>query len=211
MKVIIWILGSLSSGKTTQNKLLQEHLGNRERQYLTGESGGIPYAYTKYGDICSLGDLNESVCCGLDRVTSRLKNEGIYNSLKEALSDCDIVVVESIMSASTWFDKLKEYDAKLFMVHIGVSFEENVRRLKIRQWKKDNPNHKGPNLELQDNIQGMVELSDANYEFIRKTRMQYQNIFDKFKDQCDSLSVECTNLKPKEVNNLIMKFIYSQL
>lgn len=201
-KVIIWILGSLSCGKTVQNKLFQKHWGNGEREYKTD---GATYAYTTYGDICSLGDLNESTCSGLDRVTTKIKTEGVFDSLDRALEECDIVVVESIMSASTWFEKLQDCDAKLFMVHISISFEENVRRLKKRKAEKD------PRSELTEYGYLNIELTDSNYEFIRKTRMQYQNIYDKYKDECNSLWLECSDLEPERINRKIMTFIHQLL
>ena len=223
-KIIIWILGALSSGKTTQNKLLLENLGNGPRVYHSGTQGETFFAYTTYGDICSLGKIDETQCCGLDRVSSRMKNEGLVLSLQLALKKCDIVVVESIMSASTWFDLLKKFDTNLFIFRLDTTFEENARRLRWRQWSKANgmenepyPDFEDPDLDPAARLSEKMALfthplTDANYEFIRKTRMQYENIFNKFiKEPGVKGAVIDANRDPQLIHTEIVSQVYFNL
>lgn len=201
-KVILWILGALSSGKTTQNKLLLEKLGTAPLKYHEGEEAGIPYFFTTYGDICSLGKIDGTQCCGLDRVSSRLKNEGVKLSIEKALQVCSIVIVESIMSASTWPALFQGFDVHKMMFRLNTTFEENVRRLKWRQWqdKSEKSSDRGDFLQHK--------LTDANYEFIRKTRMQYENIFEKFKDQFEvARVVECDDKSPLQIHREILRLM----
>lgn len=202
MKSIIWIIGALSSGKTSLNKGIIEIVGDGRREYFSGEENGVNYSFTRFGDICSLGDINASQCCGLDRVSSRLKNAGVELSLKKAFEKSDFVIVESIMSASTWFDFLEKNCDNLFLVHIYCSFEENVRRLKKRQFSKEN---KGENPTSEQYLKHV--LSDANYEFIRKTRLQYKGIYSKFNNKCFSLEIDTTRTGEYLCSKQVVKFI----
>ncbi len=207
-KVIIWILGALSSGKTTQNKKLLETFGDVEPEYI--KDANTTYAFTTYGTIASLGEINDSQCCGLDRVSSKLKNVGVEHSIDRAfMHGCSMVIVESIMSSSKWTEFLGKFNAELLIVHLGISFEENVRRLKWRKYSKIN---KEVDRDMDTIKYLQEELTDANYEFIRKTRMQYRNIFDKEKElgQHNYLDVDGErNLE--EINEEILKFIYNSI
>lgn len=198
MKKIVWIIGSLSCGKTTQNKMLLGLGGTKLflKQGVNAEE--VPWVYTQCGRISSLGVINESDCCGLDRVSSKLKQEGIIASIKVALRNTDLVIVESIMSASTWFDFLSNQDAELYMIRLHCDFEDNVRRLKLRQWSKE----KHGTLHISDH-----RLTDANYEFIRKTRMQYEGIYKKFKDKCKSMEINTSILNDVQVHEMIADFV----
>lgn len=208
-KIIIWIIAGLSVGKTTQNKKLLHSLKDAKRVYHKSFEGSTFYAFTSYGLICSLGEINNSQCCGLDRVSSKLKNEGVRYSIEKAFEVCDIVIVESIMSSSKWIEFLGKFDAELFIIHLDISFEENVRRLKWRKYSKERITM-GRGLD-----EGYLEeeLTDANYEFIRKTRMQYKNIFERERDECGEhhyLNIDGAR-KPEEINEKILKFIYNNI
>lgn len=206
MTTIIWIVAGLSVGKTTLNKDLVSSIGDEPRRLVEGDNNGVPYCYTRYGSICSLGNLNESQCSGLDRVSSRLKNEGIEESIKQAIKDgVQFIIVESIMSASTWPDFLRRHTSNLLMVHLKCDFESNVRRLKYRQFTS--PDYKGIAESPVD-----IRLTDGNYEFIRKTRKQYQGIYDKFKDKVNhSVSIDTTDLGTKHVLKRVLKLINDSL
>jgi hypothetical protein len=206
MTTIIWIVAGLSVGKTTLNKDLIEVLGDEPRRLVEGTNNGVPYCYTRYGVICSLGNLNDSQCSGLDRVSSKLKNEGIEESIKQAVKDgVQFIIVESIMSASTWLDFLKKHTDNLLMVHLCCDFESNVRRLKYRQFTS--PDYKGIAEAPVD-----IRLTDGNYEFIRKTRKQYLAIYEKFKDKVNhSVSIDTTNIGTKKVMKGVLKLINDSL
>lgn len=197
MSNVIWILGSIASGKTSLNKSLLNSLGDEKPKLIERDN----CVFTHYGLISSLGIINESQCCGLDRVSSRLKNQGIENSLVEALKVSEWVIVESIMSASTWVDFLRNHADKLVMVHLYASFEATVNRLKLRKFEKlkhsDRPDW------VRD-----IDLSDANYEFIRKTRMQYKSIYDKYNSKADScIEIDTTSVSTKEISRNVIKLI----
>ena len=199
--MIIWIIGPLACGKTTQNKLLLASYGNGKPHYIEDVEDGVMYSFTNYGDISSLGLMNESQCCGLDRVSSKLKNEGIKLSLQKALEKSTMVVVESIMSASTWFPMMQSFNVPIFIFSLECSFEENVRRLRKRKWDAEDKTKCIPKDFWS------MPLTDANYEFIRKTRNQYAGIFKKFIGEAEGCVIQMDGKTPQVINKEIRNFI----
>lgn len=204
MSTLIWICGGMSSGKSTTCRNLLETLGDKDnKKLMSGEFDGVKYFYTKYGsDVCCLGDLNDSQCSGWDRVSSACKTEGLELSMKKAKKECSLVFIESIMSSSKWPEIFFRNFERTIIVHLDIDFETNVIRLKGRKAKKAN----------FDGDFMHYPLTNDNYEFIRKERMQYTNIFEKFKDKFSAaLTVKTDTLTPSQVNSKVIKFISNNI
>lgn len=202
MSYLIFIIGGMSSGKTTTNRGIVEAFKTQEKELFAGEENGVNYAYSHFGEmVTSLGDLRDSQCTGWDSVSTKCKNVGLELSIRKAIEKSEFVVLDSIMSSSVWVDLIVKNSPNNFLIHLTTSFEENVRRLKKRQANK---------VGKEDFLD--VWLTDNNYEFIRKERMQYTNIFDKFKDKFSaSIRIDSNDKTPSEVNKEVLKFINKNL
>lgn len=198
--MIVWILGSMASGKTTQSRMLLKNLGEGEEKVVHTVYEDRNIIYTRKGNVAVIGQMKNGVATGgIDPVMSKLKVEGVVASIKEANKHCSLVVVEGAQAAATWLPAIKELDENFVLVHLELSFENNFRRLKQRQHKKDS---KG----LEDWRD--VELIDNNFISIIGKSKQYRNLFHKIKGETvNSLQIDATK-DEETIHKQILSLIY---
>lgn len=179
--MIVWILGSMASGKTTLNKGLFEILCSstlpfeeRKIEVVAGEEGGVNYMYTKSYNVASIGQLKQGVAtCGIDPVMGKLKTEGVELSIRKANQDCEFVIIEGAQAAYTWFDFVEKIDPEFLLIHLNISYDDNIKRLKLRQFIKANNRNPINNEHLE------LSISNRNYDSVLGKNKQYSNIWDK--------------------------------
>ena len=197
------MIGSMASGKSTQRRLLCKNLSDDPKVDHDGDVKGINYSFATFGNIAALGKVKENgdgMCDGLDAAFGKIKKEGGELSLRLALRECDVVIIEGSQTSLKWFDFIKplaaEYKANIYLIHFKLSYDDNLNRLRQRQSKK---------LDLaawED-----TKLSDKNIESIIGKNQQFNNIFDKLKNQCYALQIDA--LKPPNViNEEIIDYIF---
>ena len=169
----------------------------------------VNYCYTSGGNIASIGmlDYNKSTC-GIDPVMGFLTAEGVYHSVERAFKDHDFVIVEGSQCTGAWvrnFSKMFGTE-HYFMFHLNLSYEDNFRRLKLRQFTKN---------KEAFSEEGIIEsiyvpLSDKNYNNVIQKIRQYNTLFEKYGEGLKALQVDAT-LSAEKVTKKIVSFINNNL
>ena len=206
---ILWLLGPMASGKTTQHKLLMELLGTGEIDVKNGCKEPQPFCYSISGSIGSLGLLKEGVqTCGIDPVYGDLKKEGLRDSLEKLLHEkCDLVVMEGAQASMEWYKQVvvpvrnyAEYyqfgEVELYVVHLAISFDHNLQRLRQRRWLKTHETLEGFTGSNQ------MVLEDRTYENVLGKNKQYRSLF-KALQKLEEGGKEPVKLKTLEIDALL--------
>lgn len=186
-KKLIWLIGGMGSGKSTQRRLLCNAFKETDPKEVNGATkAGVPYMYTSFGQsISCVGKVKQehngdiSMCDGLDSVFGKLKKDGGLQSVDKALEESNIVVFEGSQTSPSWGEILKatveRHDAEFYMVHLYMTFEENFARVRRRQYdklKKD-----GGAMFINDHTEHV--LTDRVIESLIGKCRQFNNCFDK--------------------------------
>lgn len=172
-KIVIWFLGSNGTGKTTQTKNILNMVGEPEKiEIVQGYEEEVEYRYTKFGSmIAALGTVSDRDCCGCDT----LKNKAsIRLSYLKAIEDCQIVLIDGIMSTGTWIEFIREKDVKLLVVHFKIELENNLLRVLGRRGKEIHEVD-DENLErLAGNLQGKIK--GFHNQYLRQSQNADKNL-----------------------------------
>lgn len=182
-KIVIWLLGSNGSGKTTQCKNILDYFNGLPKNKPTPElktkyvDSVMKSCYTVYrgSGVAVLGVLGKNQCTGLDSVYSKIGADGVVESLKNALNDKEvqIILVECVFGTFSWYEnwvKAKLRDKfKLIFIHLEMSLWENYRRIQWRRAKKLGVTN-WKDIELEDTV--YKNVGNKN----RETRVIYQKL-----------------------------------
>lgn len=175
--MIIWIIGSMASGKTTLNKGLIScisHCRIGDGELIQGVEKGVDFMYTKFDDVASIGVMKDGVAtCGIDPVMGKLKTTGVELSIKKAHEKCDFVIVEGAQAAVTWLPFISNVDPNFLFVHLDLRYDDNIQRLKLRQYKKLH------GTDPKDNEHLLMSITDKNYDSVIGKNKQYLNLWNK--------------------------------
>lgn len=214
---ILWLLGSMASGKTTQHKLLVELLGDGQIVTRNGVKEPAPFCYSMSGSVGSLGMLKEGVqTCGIDPVYSDLKKDGLRTSIAMAFEDgADLIIMEGAQASMEWYKQVilpQFFDTELYVVHLSISFDHNLQRLRQRRWLKTHETLEGFTGSNQ------MVLEDRTYENVLGKNKQYRSLF-KALGKLEEGSKEPVKLKTLEIDALqdryeileqIVTFVYAE-
>lgn len=214
-KIVIWLVGSNATGKTTQAALIHKKL--RSELYLAkfvqgSDEYDVDWIYTQCGEytanlgrfshsallseyemevaeakvekwiklekknstIISRGALKKAKqhlkylqptdCCGTDTMSKKAQIMAAFETTTSSPSR--IIVVEGIMATGTWIDFLKTKNTVVFMVHLKISLEDNVMRLRARRAAKKNitPNLVEFKPKTMQNISGKIRGFESLYK-----------------------------------------------
>lgn len=200
---IIWIIGSMASGKTTQHKLLMEVLG-REDGHLDVRNGckqESSFCYTISGAVASLGLIKQGVqTCGIDPVYSDLKKEGLRRSIAMAYEEgAETIIMEGAQASMEWYKQVvlpQYYDTELYVIHLAISFDHNLQRLRQRRWLKEHPDLTGFTGSDQ------MFLEDRTYENVLGKNKQYRSLFKALQKIEAGGAPELVKMKTLEIDAL---------
>lgn len=191
MKKLIWIMGSMGSGKTTQRKLLFNLLGNEElieTTHLKREQGDI--MFVKSGIVVTLGSAK-----GMDDSYGKMTKAGLADSYRSLAWDHDIqiVLLEGAQASTNWYTEIIQPSldyVELFLVHLRIDFDDNMNRIKQRKL--------GDAFKQQGDL-AWVKLDDAKFESVIGKNKQYRSTFKKIQSFEDKnahfLEIEATSDK----------------
>lgn len=140
--ILLWIIGSYGSGKTTQMKNLIDVFKSKEPKKNEGVSNGWNFMYTTYGaNFSVIGQVKQNQCTGLDSVYSKLKKEGISQSiLKSVEGGAQLVLLECVFASGAWYEQFIKDGLlermNLIMVHLDLDLFDNFKRIAQRKAKK---------------------------------------------------------------------------
>lgn len=200
--VVIWFIGTNSSGKTTQAKLYHNFLNS----VYVGFKNLYPKVYEK-DDWCftqmskvssNLGRLDSNACSGTDTLNTK---ERVMKSFKEACARTPIVVVEGIMATGTWIDFMKppKRNNQVLLVHLDLDLETAILRLRERRSVKR-------------------KVRPEEVEIVAKTKDNMENKIKNFKSlkarMADKVDAHITIDQTKTISqthNLVKDFIYNNI
>lgn len=209
---ILWLIGSMASGKTTQHKLLMELLGDGKIKLHNGCKENPSFCYSISGNVGSLGMLKEGVqTCGIDPVYGDLKKEGLRLSIAMAYEGgADLIIMEGAQASMEWYKQVilpQYYDAELYVVHLSISYDHNLQRLRQRRWLKSHET-----LEGFTGSDQMV-LEDRTYDNVLGKNKQYRSLFKALTKQSEKAGFKTLEidalLDRYQILEQIVEFLYA--
>lgn len=194
-KIIIWIIGSNSTGKTTQAALLHKSLGSKNPKIVKKDGAVI----TLFDNSINIGSFKHPItggfekvtqCCGTDTVN---KKELIKQSVDLAFEhEQPILILEGVMATGTWPEFLQRSDSKLAVLHMKTTLKSNLRKLRKRRAEK-----KG--LKPRE-----VVFSDKTIKNIEGKVKGFENMYWKVLPLCDyGMQIDSNQPKNKIHDSII--------
>lgn len=172
-KRLIWIIGAMASGKSTQRKLLCERLSDgAQGEVIKKTKGEVKIVYTSFGGVVGMpGRASTNQCDGLDSSFGDMKKIGSLMATEMAVKKHDVIIVEGSQTTSLWADHLAEicekHDCEFYAIHLNLSDELVVDRLYHR-----------------NEIKG-TEVTEKKIKNVLAKNNQYYNIYEKIKGRTD--------------------------
>lgn len=195
-RLVIWLIGSSASGKTTQAKMLH-NIGflDQKKVHISNT-----YKFTTFGNIIgNVGVVSDKDCSGTDTCSTK---ELIQESYNQCIKNCSIVVLDGIMATATWIDffktkeLLKKYNITIYTILLDVDIENNIQRLIKRRAKKKN-------ISADE-----VIIEQKTYDSLNSKIKAFQSIFRRTKDLSDFTdNFDTTKLTIQQINQLILNKI----
>lgn len=143
-RLVIWIIGGSGVGKTTQasylhnffhysltNKPINPEIISWKEDNEKGEPKKL--CYTLMNPLsANLGPFGSTACSGTDSLGSKFQ---IRRSFEEAYKRRQVVMIEGLMSTTTWSEFLRrpKTDAVLWVVLLDTDEDTNFSRLRQRR------------------------------------------------------------------------------
>jgi hypothetical protein len=209
-KRVIWLTGSMSSGKSTMRRLLCNEFATKPMKEHIGEENSLNYHFTSFGAISCLGKVKQidngeiSACDGLDSVFGNVKKDGGIFTIDKALQRSKIVVVEGSQTSPSWATLmqpiLEKHEADLYLIHLQLSYWHNFNRLIQRQ-----------NEKLKAKGEPLInELTDKNIESLIGKNRQFNSCYEKVKGLCYRKKINAL-LSENEVFDEIVSFTFKDI
>lgn len=195
--LVIWLIGSNSSGKTTQARLLHEQFQTCDKKIVNFNQSGVDTFYTDFGLIANLGKVSDNQCTGTDTLNKKVQVEYAFNRLIEI--DKPIIVVDGILATYQWQKFIFQpdnYHKLVFFLNFS-SLENNIRRVRQRRYNKT-----GIDKDLD-------EKTCAN---LRGKIVGFTNLYNKLKkgaDQAVEIDADLSIHKiHQRISNVILEVYY---
>jgi len=138
-KLVVWIIGGNSVGKTTLAEFLHlyySYLAGKESVeiYRGKMADGKDWVYTSMNSYsANLGEFGTTQCSGTDTLNTKAR---IIESFERALKTHPVVIIEGIMATGTWIEFLKREDTLVFIIFLDMNDAGNFKRLRSRRATK---------------------------------------------------------------------------
>lgn len=197
-KKLVWIMGAMASGKSTQRKLLCQRLSDGAEPEVTKKviKEDVQIVYTSFSDIVGMpGKHSTNQCDGLDSSFGIMKKIGALEATEICVKNHEITIVEGSQTTFRWVDHLaemsQEHDFDFYIVHLNLDDSIVIDRLVHR-----------------NEIKG-TEVTDKKIKNVLAKNNQYYNIFEKIRDRDDIIKKRIQAKKSVEdVFNDIIDFIF---
>lgn len=134
LRMVVWLVGSFSSGKTTQSKMFCEKFSD-ERVFINKDVGSKKIKATLFGKVSNIGLLNDNACSGADNIQDKISRA---LSVIYCTKNTNITFVDGALFTNSWWDMfLKNSDIILLVLLEHNSFEKNLEYLKNRRGIKE--------------------------------------------------------------------------
>lgn len=197
-KKLIWIIGAMASGKSTQRKLLCERLSDGiEPDLIKKDIGDLKVIYSSYSDIVGIpGKASTNQCDGLDSSFGAMKKVGSLKATEICIKKHEITIVEGSQTTFLWVDELsnlcRKHNCEFYIIHLNLQDEVVIDRLYHR-----------------NEVKG-TEVTDKKIKNVLAKNNQYYNIYEKIKDREDIIKKRINAKKSIEkVFDDIVDFVFS--
>lgn len=181
MKKVIMIIGSNSSGKTSQAKLIHKNYNGtgsakeiRQIDFINEDGEQDKTFVTLYDKSAHVGKMEDDTqCTGTDSLNSRARVEMAYLYLMLS-TKIEVIVLDAILSTGTWSEMIHQVQTQqnIHTVLILLNYsspEANYARLRQRRSNKTG--------QPVDSI----ILSDKTQENVFSKLKGFKNMFEKIK------------------------------
>lgn len=164
MKKLIWIIGGMSSGKSTIRRLLTKVLSNGEMKFLNKEGIEVSSFGNNLGIVGKVG--KDHLYDGLDNSFGRLRKEGGLNSTFFSIKKHNITILEGSQTSFEWVKPLSEFceknNVEFYLILLEISLFENYKRLLKR---------------IKDRGGDERDMTNKRLESVRAKNIQFERIF----------------------------------
>lgn len=165
IRIVVWFVGSFSSGKTTQcrllcygfsknKKLINKRINKEKKVWLKASLFGL---------ISNIGLVNDNQCSGADVIPNKTSRSlsVVYCSRRT-----NIILVDGALFTNSWWDMFQKNSDVLFLVHLKHDDLESNKKLlsKRRQEKVGNNDEIIFEDRTLKNLQGQINRGKNMYE-----------------------------------------------
>lgn len=210
-KLLIWIMGSNASGKTTQSKLIHETLSNlTSKKLITEDLEEVQIKATIFDNSAHVGHLKDNQCTGTDTLNSKIGVDASFCYLYS--QDVDYIVVDGILCTAQWLEIFRQFPIKILVILLQFpSLESNLLRIAERRTYK----------QIEAGGNDGADIADFEFivqwhydEFAEKTKKNisgkirgFKSMYDKVSKDCDySVEIDAT-LPLEEIHEKIIQAI----
>lgn len=199
------LIGSNSSGKTSQAKLIHQNLNNtatktiKEINFTNSKDEEDKTFVTIFDRTAHVGKLENTQCTGTDTLNSRDKVEMAYLYLIMS-TNIEVIVLDAILSTGTWPEMIHQVKTKqkiqsyLFLLNYS-SPEANYARLRQRRAKKNG-------LPVES-----IDLSDNTQDNVAGKLKGFKNMFEKVKGEFDYATEIDADFPIERIHKMITQII----
>ncbi len=187
--IVIWIIGSNGSGKTTQAKLLGNFFKTEPLKIIEGTENNINWAYSTYGNkIANVGRVQNNPCCGTDTLQTK---EQIRLSYLKAITNHKIVILDGIMASGAWLEFINEVETNILLVLLDIDINDNLKRIRARRSAKNADKEIIINPSTVENLKGKIK--------------GFKSLYNNLSDKIDNKIIIEAKSNVSDVNNRILK------
>ena len=210
--LIIWLIGSNASGKTTQAALIHKHfrklfkddylprfkmvmMDDEMKTFWTDTSSATANVGIFKHPIIYDGQ-KPTECSGTDTLSKKVQ---IQKAFEVACDERPIVIVEGVMATGTWIDFIKQPNNKVILLLMDISVKEDLIRIQKRRAKR-----KG--VDWQE-----IKITDKTEKNITGKVSGFKRMFEKLKPRVDESYIIDGEQSIKKIQKQIRKIIKNNL
>lgn len=213
-KVLIWMLGSNASGKTSLARRLHETFGNDDPETTINKlDDGKPYSYTTFGKGCAnIGKVTENLCSGTDTIPSK---KGVEQAYKELLNlNIEVIIADAVMSTAQWMHFFSEpKDVLVYVVLFEFKdIEANVMKVAHRNVLRQKLKQGSNELPTSDEIfEAVVNLRPKTIDNLIRKKPLFRNMYETVKQKADAFDEFDADSDMDDIQSIVESKIYELL
>lgn len=196
-KIVVWMIGGFSSGKSTQSRNICNYLlnGNEIKIVKRKVKDKIFIKSSLFGIASNLGIVNDNACSGADTVRDKTSR---HLSFLYCIKNSNIVFIDAALYTHTWWKMFQDNSDHLLLVHLShKDIDTNIKFLMKRR---------KANKKRQVKPMNETTLGNLN-SHLRRGKSHFQRADEFLRDEDRKIEIS-TELKKNKISKIILRNIY---
>lgn len=198
-KIVVWFVGSFSSGKTTQAKLIYNQFSKEPIIINRKIKEDIWLKASLFNEVSNIGITSDKQCSGADTINNKFTRR---LSVAYCAKNSNIVLVDGALFSNVWWEMfLKNFDKILLVLLKHDNLESNLDFLRKRRANNKNNTR---TLDFEERtVKNMISK-------IKGADSLYNNADSHMRENDKKIKIN-SSLPEGEINLIILRKIYNML